>query len=406
MKSTRAITIGVTFVAGLYFILDFVVPPTLPLDSSQGVVTGTTPATFFAQSGNLSPVQYRFAGPESLRPHVLLSELDIFGKEKLVPVLLRQIGPGAIVTVRIGPFTAKRVGANGDVQTSDGDDVALASSQRWIDGGTNAPVARPQAGMFLEVEQPDAKVVSIGAGAIELLATGRRTNHPLGSKTVVMKISRNGAGSEVPEDELRVGDTAQIGPATLFADYRDTAAQFNLVITTMAFGIGLISLGMVHSKALFKRPKGWFVSIFFFLALILGVLAGFGKYEATGTPDHNFSDFVVLQIIAAATSTMFSLLAFYMAIAAYRAFRVKTGEAALMMVSALIVMIGQTPFGTYMTSWLGDRYSALWLPNIAAWILRIPNTAMFRGLIFGLMLGAIGTALRYWLSMEKAVSGG
>ncbi|HTQ09805.1 MAG TPA: hypothetical protein VMI31_07015 [Fimbriimonadaceae bacterium] len=406
MKSTRAITVGVTFIAGLYFILDFVVPPTLPVASTQGVVAGTTPASFSARSGALAPATYRFAGPDDLRPHVLLSELDIFGKEKLQPVLLRQIGPGSIVTVRIGPFTAKSIRPDGIVETMEGDTVALAPGQRWIDGGTDAPVSQPEAGMSLAVEQSDAKVVTIDPGAIELLAGGTRVNHPLGSKTVVMKIARYGPGSEVREDELRVGDTARIGPETLFADYRDTAAQFNLVITTMAFGIGLISLGMVHSRSLAKRGKGWYVSIFFFVALILGVMAGLGKYEDPGAQARAFSDFIVLKVIAAASSTMFSLLAFYMAIAAYRAFRVKTGEAALMMVSALIVMIGQTPFGTYLTSWMGERYSALWLPNIAAWILRVPNTAMFRGLIFGLMLGAIGTALRYWLSMEKAVSAG
>ncbi|MEJ5171489.1 MAG: hypothetical protein WHU10_10915, partial [Fimbriimonadales bacterium] len=104
----------------------------------------------------------------------------------------------------------------------------------------------------------------------------------------------------------------------------------------------------------------------------------------------------------------FSLLAFYLASASYRAFRIRSAEAGLMMATALIVMLGQTPFGMYLTGWLGEQFRALWLPNVAGWVLRVPNSAVVRGLIFGTMLGGIGTALRYWLNLEKgsALGGG
>jgi hypothetical protein len=134
----------------------------------------------------------------------------------------------------------------------------------------------------------------------------------------------------------------------------------------------------------------------------MGVLAGIYKYAPEQSARHAFSDFIVLRVISSVTSAVFSLLAFYMATAAYRAFRVKSGEAALMMASALIVMLGQTPFGLYLTSWTGERFQGFWLPNVAAWILRVPNTAVFRGLVFGVMVGAIATALRFWLSLERS----
>jgi hypothetical protein len=282
--------------------------------------------------------------------------------------------------------------------------VSLSPGQKWIEGASNEPVAVPRPEMSLLIEQADSRVVRTDPGSIELIENGKRVVHHLGNRTVVMKLSRYGAGSEVQLDEAKAGDTIQIGPATFFADNRDAAAQFNLVVTTMAFGIGLLSLGMVHSRILIERRPGWSLSVFFFAAVILGVTTGIGKYANSGSQMRAFSDFVVLRIISSVSSAVFSLLAFYMAAAAYRAFRVRTGEAALMMTSALIVMIGQTPFGFYMTSWMGERYSALWLPNIAAWIFRVPNTAVFRGLVFGIMLGAIATALRYWLSMERSAS--
>src|SRR5574344_2165672 len=42
---------------------------------------------------------------------------------------------------------------------------------------------------------------------------------------------------------------------------------------------------------------------------------------------------------------MFSLLGFYVATASYRAFKIRSLESLLMMLSALIVILGQIPFG-------------------------------------------------------------
>ena len=406
MKSTRAITIGVTFIAGLYFILDFVVPPTLPVASVEGVVTRTTPASFTASSAGSSPTPYRLSGQSAIHTQIMVPERDLVGATKLVSVPLRQVGPGSVVTIHVGPFEVKRVltGSSSGVETTDGTQITLLPGQRWVGGTNNAPVAQPASGMSLVVEQAGARIVGVDPGAVELLANGKKTTHRLGARTAVMKVSRYGDGSEVQLETVRTGDTVRLGPATLFADNRDTAAQFNLVITTMAFGIGLLSLGSVHGRSILGRRPGWYVSVFFFAAIFLGIAAGLGKYDDPGTTGRALSDFVIVRLYSAVYSAVFSLLAFYMASAAYRAFRIKTVEAALMLASALIVMLGQTPFGLYLSSWMGERFSALWIPNVAAWILRVPNTATFRGLIFGIMLGSIATALRYWLSMERSVS--
>ncbi|MCB0317950.1 MAG: hypothetical protein KDD56_04280 [Bdellovibrionales bacterium] len=91
-------------------------------------------------------------------------------------------------------------------------------------------------------------------------------------------------------------------------------------------------------------------------------------------------------------SAMFSLLGFYIAAAAYRAFRIKSFESALMMLAALLVMLGQISFGLYL--WEG-------FPDLRLWILKIPNAAAFRAIEFGAQVALLIMAFRMWLSIES-----
>lgn len=90
-------------------------------------------------------------------------------------------------------------------------------------------------------------------------------------------------------------------------------------------------------------------------------------------------------------SAMFSLLGFYMAAAAYRAFRVRSFESSLMMGAAVIVMLGQIPFGL----WIWDGFTDLRL-----WLLSTPSTAAFRAVKFGAAVAGLVMAFRMWLSIE------
>ncbi len=91
-------------------------------------------------------------------------------------------------------------------------------------------------------------------------------------------------------------------------------------------------------------------------------------------------------------SAMFALLGFYIASAAYRAFRIKSTESALMLGAALIVMLGQIPFGL----WISES-----LPEIRLWVLQVPNAAAFRAVKFGAAVAGLVMAFRMWLSIES-----
>ena len=106
------------------------------------------------------------------------------------------------------------------------------------------------------------------------------------------------------------------------------------------------------------------------------------------------------------SATMFSLLAFFIASAAYRAFIGRTTESNLLLIAAVLVMLGRTTVGSMLTGWLPPSLNFLHLPNIAAFIMKYPNTAGQRAIMIGAGLGIIGSSLRIILGIERSYLGG
>jgi hypothetical protein len=102
-------------------------------------------------------------------------------------------------------------------------------------------------------------------------------------------------------------------------------------------------------------------------------------------------------------ATMFSILAFYIVSAAYRAFRVRSAEAALMMITAVILMAGQVPLGMALTNWVpaDGPFALARIENFAYWVLSVVNMPVQRAIDFGLGLGMLAMSLRIWLSLER-----
>lgn len=100
-------------------------------------------------------------------------------------------------------------------------------------------------------------------------------------------------------------------------------------------------------------------------------------------------------------ATMFATLAFYIASAAYRAFRARTVDATMLLVAALIVMFWRVP--------MGEAVLASISPELPEWInsfmMRGVNAAVQRGIIIGAALGAASMSLRILLGIERIYLG-
>jgi len=105
-------------------------------------------------------------------------------------------------------------------------------------------------------------------------------------------------------------------------------------------------------------------------------------------------------------ATMFSLLAFFIASAAYRAFIARTFESTLLLVAAILVMLGNTSIGFLLTGWIPDSLNFLHLPKITEFIMKYPTTAGQRAIMIGAALGIIGSSIRIILGIERSYLGG
>jgi hypothetical protein len=155
--------------------------------------------------------------------------------------------------------------------------------------------------------------------------------------------------------------------------------------------IGIFNIVKVNVNKIQRRLSDWQYSIILLIFLILMMGAGF-----TGGPEGGLFNYLFEHMQIPLGATMFSLLAFFVASAAFRAFRARTPEATLLLIAAVIVMIGRVPIGYYI--WQG-------FPGVVEWIMNVPNTAAKRGILFGADLGLISMALRVLLGIERSYMG-
>ncbi len=202
-------------------------------------------------------------------------------------------------------------------------------------------------------------------------------------------------------------------------DWNSDIGDVVLVISAFAVFLGMINLIRAHMTRITRLRPGWHNSVATILAIFLmfGAIAWdhIDEQSGHGSPDPTASgwermgygefwyEILFDGLRSPLDATVFALLAFYIASAAYRAFRVRSVEATLMMGVAFFVMLGQMPWVAQLTEPLRADPTMSWadLTNIKEWIKDIWNSAAQRGILFGVMIGTLAMSIRIWLSLER-----
>jgi len=190
------------------------------------------------------------------------------------------------------------------------------------------------------------------------------------------------------------------------------------ILAGVAFVLGGGSLLKTHLKKLSDRSPGWAYSLIvlgtFFATLGVGLfkvgvhpneqypdVPWSGEYAQSASPFDFFYEYGFKPL----TATMFAMLAFYVASAAFRAFRAKNLEAMLLLGTAFVILLGRTFAGPALTGWFPDAISGLRMENLTVTIMQVFNTAGTRAIMIGIALGTASVSLKILLGVDRSYLG-
>ena len=168
--------------------------------------------------------------------------------------------------------------------------------------------------------------------------------------------------------------------------------------------LGVVSITRVNWRSVAARREGWIFSLFTLVAIfsmaIPSVLPASWS-SLFGDAAGSIYDWQFVYMSTPMQGTMFAMLAFYIASAAYRAFRARNAEATLLLITATLVMLWRVPMGEAFLRLFSDDLPQL----INTYVMNGVNLAVQRGIIIGAALGAASMSLRIMLGIERTYMG-
>ncbi|MEW6524035.1 MAG: hypothetical protein AB1445_10805 [Bacillota bacterium] len=169
--------------------------------------------------------------------------------------------------------------------------------------------------------------------------------------------------------------------------------RWDIIVKAFATALGAANLLRIHSRKVQGKDQRTKL-------LSATLLISMAIYTAIGILKGHQSDlyqFYFRNLFTPLSATMFSLNAFFIASAAFRAFRVRSAQAAVLLVTAFIVMLGNTGIGEAIGKFV---------PSSKDWVMAVINTAGARGILIGSSLGAIAISIRVLTGLERGHLGG
>ncbi len=201
-------------------------------------------------------------------------------------------------------------------------------------------------------------------------------------------------------------------------DIKQKVLMWVTIISGFTLILGVVSILRVNMRTFQQKKSGRWYSMVTIISLLVMAIPGIfpgpqteigkalytvlppwiGKY---GSQNGIIVTWLFDHVDAPMMATMFATLAFYIASAAYRAFRARTLEATLLLAAALLVMFWRVP--------MGEAVLNLISPDLPEWVntilMRGVNASVQRGIIIGAALGAASMSLRIILGIERIYLG-
>ena len=168
--------------------------------------------------------------------------------------------------------------------------------------------------------------------------------------------------------------------------------------------LGVVSITRVNWVAVKRKRENWGYKILTLLAIFAMAIPSVLSPDWSplfGRAQGSIYDWLFINLQSPMMSTMFATLAFYIASAAFRAFRARSAEATILLITACLIMLWRVPMGEYLLNHLPGNIPYL----LNTYIMGGANMAVQRGIIIGAALGAASMSLRIILGIERTYMG-
>lgn len=196
-------------------------------------------------------------------------------------------------------------------------------------------------------------------------------------------------------------------PHPPFDEFENTFNNWFAIVGAFAIILGALSLFKMSLLRVTRKQHDWPLSLVIIVCFLLIVVVGFidGYNGIQNSPPTSFRDpgtnfdWLYVYIYTPLSSTMFAILAFFVASASYRAFRARNVQATLLLLAGFFVMVGRVPLGDILTWFMPDGFQA---SDLASWLMNYPHNAGQRAIKIGVALGIVSTSLRIILGIERS----
>lgn len=163
----------------------------------------------------------------------------------------------------------------------------------------------------------------------------------------------------------------------------------------MAIGLGAISLVRVNYRHIQQKTKGlWIFSAWFMVLFAIMLLLGLVGLS-TGSENAIYS-WVFVNVYTSLSSTLYAITGFYIFSAAYRAFRARNIDAAILLIGGVFVILANAPVGAVI--WTG-------FPTIGGWFNISGQVPAMRTFTITGALGLLAYGFRTLLGKESGFYG-
>jgi len=186
-----------------------------------------------------------------------------------------------------------------------------------------------------------------------------------------------------------------LSPDPVLGYLRDRLVEGAVIVAAFAFLLGAFNILRVHGGKIGHREQGWPYSLVLLIAMMVAwippLLQSLVQRPQVQETLDDVTHALFNYVIGPAGASLAALVVFTLTLSAFRLMRVRrSAGAVLFLLIVALVLLGSAPF-------IGLE----WLANVRDWIINVPGMAGMRGLLLGVALGTVITALRVLFTSHR-----